>query len=599
MIGPMLPSSTVENYLKTIYLGSVGPQGEETRLLPMGQLATAVGVTPGTATTMVKTLAESGLVNYEPYAGVSLTRAGRRLAALVLRRHRLVELFLVRVMGLRWDEVHEEAELLEHVVSDRLIDRMDEMLGRPEVDPHGDPIPDADGVVKRQQAQTLLTCPVGTPMTVTRIIDQDKQFLRFVENHDLKPGESVEVESRDEAADSVLLRAKDNRRITIGTRAASKLLVQVTHVALLVLALATGARAQDANPEAGLPSTGPISGYMDFHVNKVDHEPTVIDFHRFVLLFTHSFTSKIRFVGELELEHAVVEGLEESGELELEQAYVDFLLSRPLNFRAGMVLLPLGIINERHEPPVFNGVERPFVDTFIIPTTWFDAGAGVHGEIGRGLRYRAFVVAPLNAREFTADEGIREGRQKGAEAVAAHAAFTGRAEYVGVRGLTVGAAVWRGTSQLVRTPKLESNVTLGEADARYQRGRLELRGEFAQVGIGNAAQLNETLGRATGVPPNIARTLRGFYGEAGYRIWASGAPRDLVTFVRYENFDTQFRMPAGLLPLKEFDRDAWVTGVTYYPDPDVAVKADYIYLRNQSGVFANRRLFNVGLGWWF
>src|SRR6185437_7375715 len=143
----MLPSSTVENYLKTIYLGTSAQRGEP-RLMPMGQLASAVGVTPGTATTMVKTLAESGLVNYEPYAGVALTRAGRRLAALVLRRHRLVELFLVRVMGLRWDEVHEEAELLEHVVSDRLIDRMDEMLGRPEADPHGDPIPDSEGIVK-------------------------------------------------------------------------------------------------------------------------------------------------------------------------------------------------------------------------------------------------------------------------------------------------------------------------------------------------------------------------------------------------------------------------------------------------------------------
>jgi len=153
----MLPSSTVENYLKTIYLGTSAQRGEP-RLMPMGQLASAVGVTPGTATTMVKTLAESGLVNYEPYAGVALTRAGRRLAALVLRRHRLVELFLVRVMGLRWDEVHEEAELLEHVVSDRLIDRMDEMLGRPEVDPHGDPIPDAEGVVKKQEALSVMCC---------------------------------------------------------------------------------------------------------------------------------------------------------------------------------------------------------------------------------------------------------------------------------------------------------------------------------------------------------------------------------------------------------------------------------------------------------
>ena len=240
----MLPSSTVENYLKTIYLGSTSTHGSEPRLMAMGHLAAALGVTPGTATTMVKTLAESGLANYEPYAGVSLTRAGKRLAALVLRRHRLVELFLVQVMGLRWDEVHEEAELLEHVVSDRLMDRMDEMLGRPEVDPHGDPIPDAEGVVKKQQAQTLLTCPVRTPMTVARIIDQDKQFLRFVESNALKPGETVEVEERDEASDSVLLRGKDDRRITIGTRAASKLLVHVARVVMLIAAIASPARAQ-------------------------------------------------------------------------------------------------------------------------------------------------------------------------------------------------------------------------------------------------------------------------------------------------------------------------------------------------------------------
>jgi DtxR family Mn-dependent transcriptional regulator len=224
----MLPSSTVENYLKAIYLGSVSP-GEAPQLMAMGRLATALGVTPGTATTMVKTLAESGLAHYEPYAGVALTRAGEKLAALVLRRHRLVELFLVRVMGLRWDEVHDEAELLEHVVSDRLIDRMDEMLGRPDADPHGDPIPDTDGVVKPQLAQTLLTCPLNTPVRVTRVLDQGKAFLGFVEKHDLKPGRAIQVEGRDLAADSVLVRGERDRAVTIGTRAASKLLVRRAH----------------------------------------------------------------------------------------------------------------------------------------------------------------------------------------------------------------------------------------------------------------------------------------------------------------------------------------------------------------------------------
>ena len=223
----MLPSSTVENYLKAIYLGATALPAPE-RLLPMGQLAAALGVAPGTATTMVKTLAESGLVEYEPYSGVTLTAAGQRLAALVLRRHRLVELFLVKVMGLKWDEVHDEAELLEHVVSERLIDRMDEMLGRPEADPHGDPIPDPQGVVKAQEAQNLLTCPLRTPVVVTRVIDQDKAFLRFIESHHLKPGESIAVEDRDAASDSVRLVGRHDQQITIGTKAATKILVQVT-----------------------------------------------------------------------------------------------------------------------------------------------------------------------------------------------------------------------------------------------------------------------------------------------------------------------------------------------------------------------------------
>lgn len=240
----MLPSSTVENYLKAIYAGTASLAAPH-RLLPMGQLASALGVTPGTATTMVKTLAESGLVEYEPYAGVALTSAGEKLAALVLRRHRLIELFLVRFMGYAWDEVHEEAEQLEHVVSDRLIERIDQMLGRPETDPHGDPIPNSEGLVKPQHAQSLLTCPLGTPVTVSRVIDQDKVFLRFIEQNDLKPGEAIEVEERDEASDSVRVRGKNDRRIVIGTRAASKLLVNVARTVLLFFALAGSAHAQE------------------------------------------------------------------------------------------------------------------------------------------------------------------------------------------------------------------------------------------------------------------------------------------------------------------------------------------------------------------
>src|SRR5687768_18142037 len=168
----MLPSYTVENYLKALLQAQIGLNTDE--LVPMGKLAAALGVVPGTATTMVKTLAESGLAKYEPYAGVRLTAAGEKLAAMVLRRHRLIELFLVKVMGMSWTDVHDEAEHLEHAVSERLIQRMDEMLGFPSVDPHGDPIPNADGGVAEPAYVSLLECPLGTPVRVARVADQDR-----------------------------------------------------------------------------------------------------------------------------------------------------------------------------------------------------------------------------------------------------------------------------------------------------------------------------------------------------------------------------------------------------------------------------------------
>ncbi len=220
----MPPSSTVENYLKAIYQAEMA-HGERGALVPMGQLARALGVVPGTATTMVKALADSGLVSYEPYAGVRLTAAGQKLAALVLRRHRLMELFLVQVLDMSWAEVHEEAERLEHAASDRLIDRIDAMLGRPAVDPHGDPIPDHEGAVVTPRYQNLLTCPLDTPVTLTRVTDQDAEFLRFLESNDLTPGRSIRVETRDAAADHVLVRRRDDQPVMIGMRAAAKLLV--------------------------------------------------------------------------------------------------------------------------------------------------------------------------------------------------------------------------------------------------------------------------------------------------------------------------------------------------------------------------------------
>jgi DtxR family Mn-dependent transcriptional regulator len=222
----MLPSQTVENYLKTIYLAQAD-QSSSQELVPVGQLAAALRVVPGTATTMMKTLAESGLVHYEPYMGVRLTKAGEKLASLVLRRHRLIELFLVKVLGMSWAEVHDEAELLEHAVSERLIDRIDEMLGRPEVDPHGDPIPTAKGHMPRPEYADLLTAPLAVPLVITRVTDQDPGFLRFVEQHRLMPGCTVTIEGREASSDAVRIRAEAGELVSLGARAAAKVLARL------------------------------------------------------------------------------------------------------------------------------------------------------------------------------------------------------------------------------------------------------------------------------------------------------------------------------------------------------------------------------------
>src|SRR5678816_3534134 len=169
-----MASSTVENYLKQIYLEQ---QLAPDELVSMGKLAASMGVVPGTATSMIKALADSGLVSYEPRSGVRLTNGGEQLALHVLRRHRLVELFLVKVLGLDWSEVHDEAEELEHAISEKVLDRIDALLEHPSVDPHGDPIPPAKGKMVGTRQHSLLDCDLHTPLRVARVIDQEPAFL--------------------------------------------------------------------------------------------------------------------------------------------------------------------------------------------------------------------------------------------------------------------------------------------------------------------------------------------------------------------------------------------------------------------------------------
>jgi DtxR family Mn-dependent transcriptional regulator len=220
-----VPSLTVENYVKTIYLIASRQGGGEA--VGTGELASALGVSPGTVTGMLKTLSEANLATYTPYEGAQLTPAGRRLALKVLRRHRLVELFLARTLDMSWDEVHQEAEHLEHAVSEGLIDRIDAYLGHPAVDPHGDPIPRADGSLPEPAGSPLSQLPRGGRFRVARVVDQDPAFLRYLSECGLDLGAEGELAENRPEAGALVLRVGE-RSVALGLDAAGKVLV--THL---------------------------------------------------------------------------------------------------------------------------------------------------------------------------------------------------------------------------------------------------------------------------------------------------------------------------------------------------------------------------------
>lgn len=216
-----MPSSTVENYLKAI----LRLQGEGRGSTTVGEISRELEVTPGTVTIMMRHLKERGLVAYEPRRGLSLKPRGVTEAMKVVRRHRLIETFLVEVMGLDWSEVHEEAEILEHVISDRLLDRINEMLGEPTHDPHGDPIPDRNGVVAKDLAMPLLEAAEGR-YRVVRVSDEDSALLEWLNEKGVRIGEEFEVSDSDRAAGVLELSRRGGKRVQLGLQVAGQVFVE-------------------------------------------------------------------------------------------------------------------------------------------------------------------------------------------------------------------------------------------------------------------------------------------------------------------------------------------------------------------------------------
>jgi DtxR family Mn-dependent transcriptional regulator len=217
-----LASLTIENYVKTIYMEC---NRHECDRASTGRLADLLEVSPGTVTSMLKTLSESGLAEYTPYEGVRLTEAGQVLALRVIRRHRLIELFLVRTLDLSWDEVHHEAENMEHAVSDRLVDRIDQFLEFPDADPHGDPIPRADGTIAAADSRKLTDWAVGEQFRLVRVLDQSSDFLRYLSEQGLPLGAEGVLATRQPHAGILTVKIGD-QTTTLAREAAEKLMVE-------------------------------------------------------------------------------------------------------------------------------------------------------------------------------------------------------------------------------------------------------------------------------------------------------------------------------------------------------------------------------------
>ena len=217
-----MPSPTVENYLKQILSISLE---RDKREVPMGLISEALRVTPGTATSMVKNLEKEGWLSYKSRKGVKLTGSGRKLGMNILRRHRLLETFLVETLGLDWSEIHDEAEELEHAISEKVLERLDEFLGKPRHDPHGHPIPTKGGIIQRHKNRSLLDCKEGMTVTIDSIDDQEKNFLKFARTKHLVPGSNIKILSREEVANAMELKIGKRNPFSIGFQAAQKILV--------------------------------------------------------------------------------------------------------------------------------------------------------------------------------------------------------------------------------------------------------------------------------------------------------------------------------------------------------------------------------------
>jgi hypothetical protein len=344
-----------------------------------------------------------------------------------------------------------------------------------------------------------------------------------------------------------------------------------------------------------------IGGYGEVHYTNVSgpRTPGAVTVKRFVVYLAHTFNDRIAFRSELEVEDAKVEPGKPRGEVGVEQLLLDYRVTDWLTLRSGLVLVPVGIINETHEPPTFNGVDRPAFDQDLIPTTWREIGVGAAGAIpGGGLSYRVYLVNGLRAAGFSADAGVREGSGEGQDASFANPSLTGRLEW-SRPGLKLAASFWYGGTanddSILGRGSFAAPITLLSADARYDVGAFAVRGEVAHISVPDAGAIDARYGTA------IGSHLGGGYVEGAYNVLHLLAPasaQKLSVFVRHERYDMQAAVPAGIVKDGSLARRITTFGLTYKPTWNTAFKGDYQLVRNQADA-GTHDVLSLGIGFQF
>jgi hypothetical protein len=354
-----------------------------------------------------------------------------------------------------------------------------------------------------------------------------------------------------------------------------------------------------------------IGGYGEAHFNQTldgsVRNNGKLDVHRIVMLLGYNFNEKTQFVTELEFEHV--------SEVYVEQAFLQHKINNALSFRGGLMLVPMGIINEYHGPTTFNGVERPLIDNVIAPTTWREIGFGITGNIlPASLKYQAYVLTGFNgydgAAKITGKDGFRKGRQKGAESYISSPNLAGKIEYYGIRGLNLGLSGYFGNTQSTLYNGVDKNndaamakadssvvgLSMVGLDARYSINGLQLTGQLYYAGISNSEQYNKFTAASTGKLNDVGSAMIGYYVEAGYNVLRSvNTDLGLVPFVRYEFLDTHLSVDNSITKNLAYEKTAITTGLTLALAKGAVVKTDLQFVKN-AATDTYTTTFNAGIG---